>query len=1149
MVKAKSSGRIALSAVSFLLGALLLLGSLSGLTFRARADEDEQFFDYATTPVEVTNTQFDDSGSYPVSPNGWTLSALDGAQKGNTKSGVVNLEASSFTGLEKDKTNLHKYPEYAGDVPVTPFGKNTSFPNTNQKVLMVNTDGSSTAVGYTSSSFTLEPNSYYSVSVYVKTGDFGEGTGASVKLDGVNTKGDKDDPDSVKELAFYNINTVADLPRANGLPVLTKDNLYGFKKYTFYVETSYVSSTATLVLSVGAKATNEDKGISYYYPANGYAFFDNVEVNRLSPIIYRHETSSLASGAPGVEVKGTSMVAALNASTYIDGGDFNDATKWTRTEKEDVNSGNAEGGVHNANSSYSDASFHFTADPVSPIGRDADEDRNIFVISSYNSSKDSYDSVAVGYRSTDITVKRHSYTRISVWAKTQDVEGGNGASVAVVGEDIVNDTEDHTLEKSQTVTGDESNASRYGWKEFAFYLKGSALSDYTVHLELRLGAKDSLTKGMAMFGEIRAEEITYTEYTDNSTADTQVTFDGTFADTGVSNGLFFNAGDYSEYKYPLAPADWTLGNPKTVTTTGFSTEEVESAEDVVSGIIPTDPAHFDARRGDYNYAVNPDESYRGNVLMISSLKPTAVCYTSPSLTVTASKNYSLTVSLKTDRIEGYGASLVLKDDGGNVLSTIENITGTDQLFRDYTFYIEGSGADKTVTVELWLGLNDRRDNTTKLSSGELFVKKVSLTEITDATALTAKADGYTQALINGTVAGGHRIRYSYYSFKSENFTAYDAYDTNVVKTAYNWKLTAGDTANVTYGIFNATSIPANQTEIPAGFQNGDSETPGVLYLRNNTAAYSRIESSNTYSLAENTYHKLTVRLKVDIPEDFVKSGTAIGAGVELTGTDYKFKDIRSTALVEDQTINGEYYREYTFYIKADAASSVGVAVTLGGNEFTNQNCAGRVYVNSIVCQEIGNTDYEMKIAELAELEKNDETDPYSINAVIASADEPAEEPSDPDEPGNSLQWWLIPSILFAVAIVIAVVGFGVRRFVDKRAKRKTTEKISEYDRRITLHKQHNELAEESEKLKDVQDVPANDTVYDTFDDTSEPIVKKKPEASATETTVEQSSPEAPSAENEQPVTETAATGETEAEKPEEKKEPASTDAYTDEFDD
>lgn len=1188
MVKALKTKRFLTATLALLLGFLLAASFLTAFPVARAADETSIFTDFPTTAVtDISNRQFDDSGSYPVSPSGWTLSGLDGANIGNTKSGVIALDSSYATTTAKtgkEKLGLYKYPEYESAAPQTPFGTG-EYPGTNKKVLMINTDGSTTAVGYTSASMTLAANSYYSVSVWVKTGNFAEGTGASIRLSGVETL---EDDGSYREAAYHNINTVGDLEELNAA------NKYGFRQYKFYVATASKSVTASLVLSVGAKATDEAKDINYYYPAKGYAFFDNVEVYRLSPMTFRHETDALryddkiadtdSTPVPYLRKAGNTAVANLDRSrSFIEiNGDFTDIVNgmpkdWTRVVPEEGNSGVATAGAYNATQMFDKegARFHLSADPVSPNGKDLDyrDTQQIFVISSYNEATERDNDVAAAYRSVDFTVKRYAYARIGFWAKTQDVSGGS-AAVAVVGENILNDSDDETLDVSQTVTGDADNASRYGWKYYEFYIKGSVLQDYQAHLELRLGTMDSKARGVAMFADIRYEDITYSEYTANESTDNVVTFDGTFPDSGITNGNFMTVGDYETEKgtlvYPLTPAEWTEGDPTTVASgAGFSMTPVESSKDAKIGIVPTDAEGFDKIREQINYASNPTlGNERGNMLFIGSTEETAVYLASPSLTVTSGTDYTLTVSLCTQNIEGYGANIVLKNSEGAVLSTVEGIKTTGGIFKDYTFYIEGGTADQTVSVEIWLGLNDRKNNATKLASGNLFVKKASFTSIEDTAELPAKADAYVAAVKNGSVRD---LSYSFYSFENENLTAFDVYDDGVVKTAYNWTLAGGDGVGVKYGIFNAARLPQNQSEIPSSFRNGDADNAAVLYLHNTSANFTRLSSRTVYNLAENTYHKVTVQLKVDIPQAFLDNGTAIGAGIELSGTEYAFKDIRTTALVADANnpdgaVDTEYYRTFTFYIKADRAADVSVSITLGGNTFTNEHTAGRVYVNKIDVQEINNTEYEM-VTE----------DAYNKLTVLESATDSDDDSGDETETpsNNSIQWWLIPSILFAVAIVIAVVGFVVRRIIEKRSNRKTTEKMNSYDRRATLNKQHNQTAKAEEKVA-APETPIDDTTYDTFDD--EATAKAKPAkaepvdvaetSEPAETTEETASAETESmtesneATEEQPVenatetkpesaetTEPAEKPATPAEPAEKPAEPQKPDAYTDSFDD
>lgn len=1096
VLTAKLKRSFLVSAVASLCIALAI-ACMNGL-FVAKA-ETSTFTDYPSTPVTVTNSQFSDTGSgSPASPTGWTSEG----NAGTSVSGIIDL--GSIDSLNKDDAyKLYQYG-YSGTLkPKTPFGT-SKFPNTNKKLLMINTrtDNTPSVYGYTSSNFTLEANRFYEISVYVKTSNFADGTGATVRLNGVDT-GKEDDKFSANpqnELAFHAINTFKPSGSSALGEELTEDNLYGFVKYTFYVATSYKSSTASLTLSVGSQRYDEDANINYNNPAAGYAFFDNVSVTELSPMVFHSYADTFADNDL---FSHNVLVRDLNkAKSYLYNTDSNtiSANDFERIDDTETCIGQANTFTYNAQTYEEVEEFNFSADPVSPNGKSYNAE--IFCISTWNSAKKTYTTATAGFRTKKTyTVKRNGYARISVWAKTQDIEGDVSIRLTAAGE-VLNNTEDGKLTaNSVTVSTSEGPAARYGWTEYALYVKGSAIKDYDVHVELWIGSSTtSQTKGIAMFSEIRAEEITATDYSEHSGSGTAVTFDPTFTDTGISNGLFFNAASSAETDYPLAPADWTYLTPDTVTTTGFATDKVSGTEDVVSGIVVAQKEHFEDNADKYGVAFLPNDA-EGNLLLINSDKKVAAGYASNALTISANTNYTISVRLLTYNLNGYGANLVLKNSDNNVISTIEKINTYEQ-FIEYTFYVKGGPSDKTVTLEIWLGLNDRKDNRQKLASGTVYVASASMASVSSSeeaqtAAFNENYDRCITAIKNGNAT---TLPYAAYSFTGEAFDAFDLYDDNTVKTPYNWTLATGD-SSVRYGIFSATNRDPSEL-IPEYFERGEEEGlgAGILFLRNNAPTYSRLVWNNAFNLTENKYYQITVRLKVDF-DRFNNASTAIGAGVELTGTEYRFENIRSTTVTEGDMQYPERYRVFTFYVKANEATEIGLAFTLGSNEFTNRNASGIVYVTNIDCLEIDSTVYDEKSGIIAQYEKDKGVaDPYNMYGEISVAsNEPVEEPS---ESGNSgIQWWTIPSILFAVALVIAIIGFVIRRMMDKRANRKTTEKTVSYDRRSTLNKQ--QKTEEKTVAKDgtvIRTVTREDSFSD-FDDDA-PIVENKPAPAPVRTTEE-----------------------------------------------
>ncbi len=1069
----------------FVIGIALAVSALRLTPFTAKADS-EGFTDPAAVELSISNKQFSESnGANPGEPNNWTGAGVAGSSSERVVAGVVSLDPDKYNEATKDDDvyKLKRYGEYKNSVPQTPFGTN-EFAGTNKNVLMINTVDSETAYGFTSESVTFTAGGFYRVSAYVKTGMFAESTGAAIKLGGLP-----------EEVCFRNINTVKDLEKdANSNPVLTKDNLYGFEKYTFYVAAPLITdSTVTLSLQVGDATEDEDN--PYRRPAKGYAFFDNIEAEQISANAFRLETNA-AQGRDNVIVKnfddGSDYMTDGGDITYFynDGtasgneiGSFNNVTAnglptgWSRiSDVEDTTGGNGRAFVYDAGNSFvEDNEWKLSSPPMSPVGKQ-NGDSNIFFLHSD-------EKVSFGYHTPTYKVLRNTYYRLSFFVKTENIDGGSGATAVLRGTSGVDSNDNKLAVSSSMMTGDSANVMRYGWKQHAFYIKGSALRDYEFRLEFWLGQPGSVSSGTAMFDEVRIEKLTASEYSAHSASGTIATFDPTFADSGLPNGSFYEVGEYEEYKYPLTPASWTLITPDKAETTDFSTNPVESAKDVVSGIVSTESEHFDANRDNYNNAVNPTPG-GANVLMISSAENTAIAYRSAAVTTEADKVYVLSAALNTENLSGYGANLVLKN-GNNVIATIENIKGGSG-FKTYNFYIDSGSASHSVTLEIWLGMNDRIDNATKLASGTMFVKDVSFKEYTQEnfptdyaaySELTAKYD-------NLRSIGSKNINFATYTFGKFDMSAYDYYTNGVVKVPYNWNLTLGSKDNVVYGIFDYTSLPAeNRTEIPDKFVNTESANNGVLYLRNKAPGYSAISTNNAITLAENSYYLVQVAIKVDISKESLENEEIIGAGIALSNSlekDFSFKNIKNTSTQSDDSnpdsTDYETFKTYSFYVKTTETADIGLAISLGDTLLPNKHCSGRVYVNDIKIIKINNVDYETAVADI------DEDEQYKMNVDLSTA---TEDPDEEEKPKAEIAWWLIPSILFAVALLIAVIGTFIRKLLDRRAEKKSVQVKNSYDRKTTLNRIHNE-----KEGGDSVDASVADDDYDEFDDTLSPVPAK-----------------------------------------------------------
>ena len=1089
--------------------------------FSARAattSGDVIFNDFLSKSFTVENNQFaSSSGAYPQSPSSWTGGYAGSFKGSNTVAGVIDLTSEEYLDEEAyEAIKLDRYQEYAHkELPKTPFGYNTTLPNgklyfpgTNKKVLMINTNGSETAYGYSTGELSLKARSFYKFSAYVKTGEFSQSQGAAIKLSGFIDE---------SEIGFWNINTLSDVKKEAGVYELNSDNLYGWKQYTIYVATGYNDETVTLTLSVG------DNSEEHTCPARGYAFFDNVEAYELSATTFYQESKTTQVNPARFTSYDMNNAPRLTVQTD-DGeteiGGFTQGLKGWVDIKEDED-GNTYGGalkaIHNGMAPLAeDNTMGLTFDPVTPIGKTpygSDNANNILVMYAKNK-------VSAGLRSLPFTIKRDAYYRLGIWANAAELKEGSTASIAVSGQStIASDNYKLATVAVDDISVNAGSDNRYNWKEFAFYIKGSSLKDVELSVELWLG-RTTKSAGIVMFDDVTLETLTYSQYNDNNSGGTVVTVDAAAADTGVTNGNFATVGDYEEYKWPLAPADWTYHTAADAGTAGFSAQDVNT-DGVASGIIPTDEEHFEANRNNYKGAPNPTDGRDysiPNVLLIGSNIKTAVSYASSSFIIKADSYNKLSVNLQVRDIEGYGASLVLKD-GVNVVDTIENITSTGNSFKTFTFYVKGTYGDKPLTLEIWLGNIDRNVNRSKLSSGYVYVANVSL----DTSNLTEEEYINQRTAFKKAMTGNTKIDYVVLDLSYSDLTLFDRYSDETVKTAYKWNASTTD-PNTLYkaGAFDPTILPLGQNEIPSYFakayETAANKNNNVLYIHNINPGATTLVTRESINLTATKYYIVSVSMLIDVP---AMTDSQVGVRLEMPGIGRVFENIGNThdtvgVAGDDGSIAyDKIFKTYNFYI-AVGTEDIGstLSLTLGGGEYPNQYVAGRLFVSDINIQEITNITYE---EETKDVEEDDEF--IRFNSFISEGSEEAPENPDEENPDETPPagdentnapvsvtnaWWFVPSLLFAVAIVIAIVGVIIRKIIEKRSRRKTKEKTTSYDRKHTLTATYDETGSvevEANKNTEVKEVKVikSDSGLDEFDEDAEPV--KKPIEKVTETTV------------------------------------------------
>lgn len=1118
--------------LSSVIAVSLLFGSFAFVRTAAKAESIEYMNDFTPTSLGLSNMHFDStSGSgYPSSPGSWTGAALDGG-KGEVISGVVDLTPSVYSGSNSGnkKFKLDQYDEFKDEknIPKTIFGESTSYGGSSEKALLINTPlGSSVAYGYKSGDMSFAPNSFYRISVWVRTGNFAANTGATVKLTGLG-----------QNCAFNNINTIKDKYNEQNELTLTENNNYGWIKYRFYVRTSSsLTKTVQLVLGIGDAVSGNDEDPEIMpNTAHGYAFFDTVAAERISAHDFATETTpiSVATSKENVYTNADNTAIALNlcetrsfeTESGKEIGTFSQNTdEWKTNVYYDENEkdlsyvGMAHSFLYNSQSWIPDLedkeanTYGFTTNPWAPYGR-AEHDGispdnkffdginvpNIMLISTYDGKQ--FTEAAYGIASPTVKIQRYKYYRFSVWVKGDSVNGGAGISVLLKGKRAGSDKVS-TLQTYTGLTGDAEDKAHYGWKEQVIYVRGSMLCDYDARFELWLGSPDSRSSGIAMFDNVTFTELKYSDYSEMSGADggSVYTLDETENDTNVGNGNFSVVGDMNEIKFPMTVAEWSLVAP-----------EGANIESAVHGIIPTDKKTLDeiTTNGSIPGVTVPSDINTSSILLISSNeKQAAFGYQSPALTLATDKANKLTVQLAVNRIDGYGASLVLKTSSGSVISTIENITDTNGTYKTFTFYLAAPLSDQTVNVEVWLGREGANEHSHKLSAGNVFVKRVALDEWTAADESKTVAQEYAEILARykTDVAGKYTLKsldYSVYSFSELSIDYYNAYDyianSESFGTLYQWRKTAADTNTSLGGMFNADYM--KNLTVYEGFKTNGLKG-NMLFINNSAKNRTVYTYDNTLSLAASKYYRVDIPVKVRVADDVRKDKTSVGATLKLTGTSAVFENIKDTTTLVDKNNEDsrdyETFKTYSFYVSTgDNGGSVGLEISFGGDDYDSY-ILGKLVIGGVTMTEIDNLEFET-----AEKDKNNK---QQIAVKLSETSDSDDNNSNTEAAASEIQWWVIPTVIFSAALLAAVIIIVVIRVRDRIKSKKKVVYSSEYDR--------SDVIKDIERLQAQKDSDAAEANADNegFDYDDEP---SRPETDTAEELVSDGSESSDSAEKEE----------------------------------
>ncbi len=609
----------------------------------------------AQTIEKITDDDFENfTGTTYGSPTNW--SKVDGSDTANSDrfvSGIMNLtSASAWSSNYEDN---FKIPEN-----LNPILNDDSILDKN--FLYIN-NFSTTPVkfGYSSESFSLDANSFYSITVRTKTTTSnGQNSKASLYLSGFDESYKMED-------------------------VTTSG---AWQTNTFYIATNSIISNSNIKLELwlGSKTSG-----SY-----GVVYFSDVVVK-----MYDESTFNSISNKDSE----TSIYESLNekvTNPFTNNGFESGLSGWSTSSQNSIDSENQ---LINSVKIGTGFNTNLTSNWNVPNPDTINTFNNNYALLIVNKT-----SLISGIESPYITVKQHGLYKLSVWAYTKS-DTGNGATILVKEVAGASSTGAYnTLSVSTSTSGSTVNS---GWKQYNVYIQGNSFKDTTVQLGLYLGSPEigetsaSPTTGYIYFDEIRIQEINNTEYEKGiSDTDYSVELDITTTSSfGLVTNNTFNKTKNTDNSitYPLTPANYTSS------VTDFNGDDVDNVT-LYSGIVNVNSTHWTNNSSHYGEANNPGtfnntstDTSTNNVLMIGAVNPGInQVYTSDSFTLNASSYYKVSVWVQTQIYPQYdgGASIKLLNSTKYVYNQ-ESINTHDE-WQQITFYIKTGTNSLTSTFELGL---------------------------------------------------------------------------------------------------------------------------------------------------------------------------------------------------------------------------------------------------------------------------------------------------------------------------------------------------------------------------------------------------------------------------------------------------------------
>ncbi len=982
------------------------------------SDAAESFVPSNVQSVAVTNANFQDGGRPFV--KGDSLSGWNAIETENKATGmIIDVGQGENTGDSSETETFSKNSqEYM--LSVNPGAHSSS----DSRILMINSKENyqqknvQAYKGYRSSSISLEANSFYIFSLSAKALKNDDNTAfGSIYVNGLVDK----DGDPIK-LGYESFDNEA------------------WQEFYIFVATGDSAQNVTLDLYLG---TNDGKR------SQGAVFFDNVNVNRCShneffesALLHGYKNDNKLVNYQDSNKDETVFLVNELAPTYylIEGSenynfDFEDKIP-ENTDTLGEHWQIIPGGLNNGQAmiiNNRDINYFTNTTGYQYAGYDLNYDNTQSLVLWTNNNDYSVGGY-VGVKSDDIMIEAHGIYKVSLKMKFAGINSGS-FYLNVAENDYIysayptllsGDSDAHnyyqlTSGKTSGISSNVTNAWTNDYQTVELYIKGHNLFNTSVNLELWLGDMTTSAEGCVVIDDIKVERATYSAF---SSASNQYELKYIDVDNSTFNNVNFDGTENEslEGKYPVAASGWTT--------------EKENDKINESGVIYlAGNDEYDRlynKLDNYNnkvYAwagINPDsgKTTPNNVYMMFNSENSYQSITSSSYSLSPNSYYKLTFDYYNQAFRNLNSSNInveITDENGIVLFSKSGISSLDNWAKMEIYIHTAETVSHSIKVKISLG-----DSENKVG-GMVYLDNINI----DANETYGEL--FNDAKFKTDLG-------NYYLNLNDNLGS-------IVTNSPAYSLSVDEVYDSNYTTSDNCAIGG----IVSGKNNsyGIENENNLLVLTNIVACRSSLKTNYKLTLNEGSYYELSFDLATFFGD---KAGTSDKEHECKYGLKVTIEGYESI----EKLVSKEELQNYKIYLHSQASATPTITFTLISD---CDNTTGTAIITNINFV----TSDENKFSAVASQPGYDKTvfkATVENKADTGEDDEPDTGDTDTETSNDNL-WILIPSLIMAVALIVAIVGIALRKVKIKKIERVKKEA---YDKKIKVNS--DALMLEAEKIRD-----------------------------------------------------------------------------------